>query len=123
MPGATAKGACFYERVLIWALKAEKLDLPQLSAQCERMIAMHWEHLNKYRLLIAALSSDARHRIMMGMFKAMQLRPTTLSPVCGCNSSCSRCGKAYTAAQASTGTCYPSWEDFMSWRTTPGEAS
>ena len=32
MPGMAAKGACVYEHALMWALEAEKLDLPQLSA-------------------------------------------------------------------------------------------
>jgi len=127
VPGATTKGACVYERVLTWALEAEKLDLPQLGARCERMIAMQWEHLKKYKLHIAALSSDARHRIMMGMFKmskAVQSRPTAhYSTGCSCSTSCRHCGKTYTAAQASTSTNYPSWEDFMSWRTMPGGAS
>ena len=98
MPGTTAKGAGYYERVLTWALEAEKLDLPQLGARCERMIVVHWEHLNKYKLLIAALSSDARHRIMMGMFKADKSNPLASRR-------------------------YPSWEDFMSWRTAAGGAS
>ena len=106
MPGATTKGVCVYERVLTWALEAEKLDLPQLGARCERMIAMQWEHLNKYKLLIAALSSDARHRITMGIFKAMQLLSTAqYSTMCVCYGSCPRCCKPYIKLPS---TSYPS---------------
>ena len=130
MPGVAANGACVYERALTWALEAEKLDLPHLSAQCERFIAMHWKHLHKYALRIENLSSPARHRIMMGMFHALEWA----TPDYRC-SSCN--GKGYKTPNLPSTFCmscsgtgqrithikYPTVEDFMSWRTTPGGAS
>ena len=71
-PRASAKEACAFMPALTWALEAEKLDLPHLSAHCERFIAMHWEHLHQHSSLIADLSSPARHRITMGTFHALQ---------------------------------------------------
>ena len=127
VPGAAAKGACVYECDLIWALEAEKLDLPRLSAQCERYIAMHWEHIHKYTQLIDSLSSPARRRVMMGMFHALQ-SVSKYSITCqacsgdrcrnvdGTYLSCPDCrgtGKTNVAIK------HPSFEDFMSWRTRP----
>ncbi len=130
MPGVAAKGACVYECALTWALEAEKLDLPRLSAQCERFIAMHWEHLHKYALLIDSLSSPARRRVMMGIFHALQSAPTGTVTCQACHGknryvndvyrpcpSCGGSGKTNVAIK------YPSFEDFMSWRTRPGGAS
>ena len=123
MPGVAAKGACVYEHALTWALEAEKLDLPRLSAQCERFIAMHWEHIHKYASQIASLSSPGRHCIMMGMFHALQSAQK-------CTFKCHCCGVKYNilcpdcdAAKRFTLTTYPSVENFTSWRTTPGGAS
>ena len=128
-PGAAAKGACVYERALMWALEAEKLDLPRLSAQCERFIAMHYEHLHKYALRIASLSSPARHCIMMGMFHALQSAQK-------CTVKCQPCNKFYFNTYGKLKPCqdcagtghrvlitHSTVEDFMSWRTTPGGAS
>ena len=130
MPGEAAQGACVYICALTWALAAEKLDLPRLSAQCERFIAMHWEHLLKYAALIDRLSGPARRRVMMGMFHALQSAPkgTITCQAChgvrnrdvnGMYGSCPTCrgtGKSNVIE-------YPSFNDFMSWRTTPGGAS
>ena len=132
MPGVAVKCACVFESALTWALEAEKLDLPRLSAQCERFIVMHWEHIHKYALLIDSLSSPARRRVMMGLFHALQLFPkdTITCP------SCSGGGRRYvdgTRCLACVGNGrvkhselaikYPSFEHFMSWRTRPGGAS
>ena len=125
MPGAAAKGACVYERALTWALEAEKLDLPHLSAQCERFIAMHWKHLHKYALRVEDLSSPALRRIMMGMFHALEsaqicqyCRDNMYKYPNGIKTSCPDCSS--TGRLALT---YPSVKAFMSWRTTPGGAS
>ena len=120
-----AKGACVYERALLWALEAEKLDLPHLSAQCERFIAMHWKQIHKYALRIENLSSPALRRIMMGMFHALetaqmcqQCKGSMFRCLTGISSYCKDC--AGTGRFALT---YPSVKAFMSWRTTPGGAS
>ena len=125
MPGVAGKRARAYEHALTWALEAEKLDLPRLSARCERFIVMHWEHLHTYSLQIASLSSPARHCIMMGMFHAWQSIQrcqhcfgNKYRNVKGQHASCPDCSATGLAR-----TTYPSVEDFMSWRTTPGGAS
>ena len=131
MPGVAVKCACVYESALTWALEAEKLDLPRLSAQCERFITMHWKHLQKYALQIGNLTSPARHRLMMGLFHALQSAPegTLKCPTCsgtrqryvdGRFLSCPSC---VGTGQVNAAIKYPSFEDFMSWRTTPGGAS
>jgi len=117
VPGAAAKGACVYEHALTWALEAEQLDLPRLSARCERFIAMHREHLHKYALLIDSLSSPARRRVMMGLFHALQSaqKRSTQNQTFKCHS-CS--GTLYGATgEPLLCTTYPSVEEFMSWRT------
>ena len=140
MPGVAAKDACVYVRALTWALEAEKLDLPRLSAQCERFIAMHWEHLHKYTLLIDSLSSPARRRVMMGMFHALQYSPKYTFTCQACHgggnicvennveddddySIYARCPTCAGTGETNVVIKYPSFKDFMSWRTRPGGAS
>ena len=130
MPGVAVKGAGVHERALTWALEAEKLDLPRLSARCERFIAVHWEHLHKYALRIASLSSPAQHRIMMGMFHALhstQKRTFKCQPCSGTKHRKVNGSPVLCLDCAGTGHCalitHPSVEDFMSWRTAPGGAS
>ena len=131
MPGVAVNGACAYEHALTWALEAEKLDLPRLSAQCERFIAMHWEHLHKYALRIDSLSSPARRRVMMGMFHALQSAPRSTITCQACQGSGSRyitgirksCLDCTGTGKASVAVKFPAFEDFMSWRTKSGGAS
>ena len=135
MPGVAAKDACLYESALTWALEAEKLDLPRLSAQCERFIAMHWEHLHKYALLIDSLSSPARRRVMMGIFPMTAPKRTIVCKNCHgngrmCIDDDDEVGDLYALCPDCDGTGevnvvikYPSLQDFMSWRTAPDRAS
>ena len=130
VPGVAAKGASVFEHALTWALEAEKLDLPRLSARCECFIAMHWEHLHKYALQLENLSSPARHRIMMGMFHALQSTPKAKITCQACrgksryvNGIYAPCPTCVGTGQINVAISYPSFEDFMSWRTTPGGAS
>ncbi len=125
-----AKGACVYEHALTWALEAEKLDLPRVSARCERFIVKHWEHLHKYALLIDSLSSPARRRVMMGMSHALQSTKKgtiTCQPCSGAfhniNSKLISCNYCAGTGRHALWPRLPSVEDFMSWRTTPGGAS
>ena len=123
-----ATGACDYERALTWALEAEKLDLPRLSARCERFIVQYCEPLHKYALRIERLSSPTLHRVMIGMSQALQStkKGTVTCQICsgayrnGKPISCNYCAK--TGRQALWPKC-PTVEDFTSWRTTPGGAS
>ncbi len=41
-PSGPAAGTCAYERALTWAMEATELDLPRLSAQCKRFLAISW---------------------------------------------------------------------------------
>ena len=130
VPGVAPKDACGYEHALIWALEAEKLDLPRLSARCEHFTALHWEHVQKFALLIDCLSSPARRRVMTGMSHALQSVSKGTISCQACRKMRQRKGVWFMMdceICAGVGHCgaitYPSVEDFMSWRTTRGVAS
>ena len=129
MPGVAAKGVCVYESAMTWALEAEKLDLPRLGAQCERFITMHWKHLQQYALRIGSLSSPARHRLMMGLFHALQSSVKGIITCQACPGNGYRygdgapCPTCVGTGKVNAAKKYPSFQDFMSWRTTPDGAS
>ena len=79
--------------VLKWEIMADKFNMRELCAHCERAMVMHWNYFHDKPELVEQLSSGALTRIAKGL-------STTLTKL----------GSVYSCSK-----CYPEKQDFVAW--------
>ena len=62
---------CSTERLLEWAIMADKFDMHDLCGHCERAMIMEWDQFEDKPDLLDQLSSGALQRIAKGLNKAL----------------------------------------------------
>ena len=110
---------CSCEKLLAWALMADKYDMHELGGHCERAMMMNWSSFHGKPELVDQLSSSALQRIAKGLSNTL-LAPIESIPYCDSTFPKPK-SIDYSAHQVEeqirrSRQQYPDTRDFIAWR-------